>query len=363
MSEEMTINGMAVDPYVPTLYATRGGTGLNAILSSTYTEGTEANIKKTVAWGSGLATTGSISSFPYTGTVVNKSTPWSQSVYINISAYNEYTTKIDAPAGSTVNFSFSKVVMTLYLKDSTGRILEEKEITYRDFLTSHVRVTYADNSYDVFTDVNCVKDSSVGFGFAYTYKEIPKAITQIMFNGWLDVEALFPNYDSTYKVQPKIGGSNMAFTVDVEESTNSLLDKIVGWLSDIKDSITNIPQMIADGIKGLFIPSEETMVQIKEDWNTLLEERFGAIYQASEIITEFASNFTYKGEQGTIEVPATTFNLGEADFTFGGWTIQLVPDKFNFLVDMLKGILGIVATLFFVGAMKRKYDKIVGSEG
>lgn len=358
----MSINGMAVDPYIPTLYATRGSTGINAIISSSYTNTTLENIKKTVSWGSGLATTGSISSFPYTNTVTNNSIAWSESLFINLSAYNEYTTKINAPVGSTLNMSISQITMKLTLKNSSGAVVETKDITYSDFVCSSLRVAYSDSTYDLFTDVNCAKSAATGFGFSYTYKEVPKEVYQIVFNGWLDIDAIFPGYDSTYKVQPTIGGSNLKLTIDIEESTNSLLDKIVGWLSNIKDAVTNLPQLIADGIKGLFIPDEQTMVEIKESWSQLLEERFGAIYQAGSIITEFAENFTYKGEKNTIEVPATTFDLGVVDFTFGGWTIQLVHEEFKFLVDLLKGVIGIIFTLFFVGAMKRKYDKIVGAE-
>ncbi len=358
----MSINGMAVDPYVPTLYATRGSTGLNAIISSSYTNTTLENIKKTVSWGSGLATTGSISSFPYTNTVTNNSIAWSESLFINLSAYNEYTTKINAPVGSTLNMSFSKITMKLTLKNSSGAVVKTKDISYSDFVCSSVRVAYSDGSYDMFTDVNCAKSASTGFGFSYTCKEVPKEVYQIVFNGWLDVDALFPGYDNTYKVQPTIGGASMVLTVDIEESTNSLLDKIVGWLSNIKDAITNLPQLIADGIKGLFIPNEQTMVEIKESWSQLLEERFGAIYQAGDIISEFAENFTYKGEKNTIEVPSTTINLGVVDFTLGGWTVQLVPDKFKFLIDALKGIIGVTFTLFFVITMKRKYDKVMGAE-
>lgn len=359
--EEMTIDGMAVDPYVPTLYS-REVEGLKAVVSSTSSVSSLANIKKVVSWGSGLATTGVISSFPYTNTVTNNSVAWADGLYVNLSAYNEYTTKINAPVGSTLNISFSKITMSLALKNSSGATVKTKEISYSDFVVSSIRVAYADGSYDLFTDINCVKDASTGFSFSYTYKEVPKEVYQIVFNGWIDVDALFPGYDNTYKVQPTIGGSGMKLTVDIEESTNSLLDKIVGWLSNIKDAITNLPQLIADGIKGLFIPNEETMVEIKNSWDTLLEERFGAIYQAGSILTEFAENFTYKGEKNTIEVPATTFDFGEVDFVFGGWTVELVPQKLEFLVDLLKGVIGITFTLFFVGAMKRKYDKIVGAE-
>lgn len=358
----MTINGMAVDPYVPTLYS-RQVEGLKAIVSSTSSISSLENIKKAVSWGSGLATTGSISTFPYTNTVTNNSVAWSDGLFVNLSAYNEYTTKINAPVGSTLNISFSKITMSLALKNSSGATVKTKQISYSDFVCSSIRVAYSDGSYDMFTDINCVKSASTGFGFSYTYKEVPKEVYQIVFNGWLDVDVLFPGYDNTYKVQPTIGGSGMVLTVDIEESTNSLLDKIVGWLSNIKDAITNLPQLIADGIKGLFIPNEETMVEIKNSWNTLLEERFGAIYQAGQIISEFAEKFTYKSEKNTIDMPAVSVNLAGSVFSFGGYTVALVPERFAFLVSALKGLISICCTLLFVNALRNKYNKIVGESG
>lgn len=352
---------MAVDPYVPTLYA-RPVDGLKLILSSTSTKLTTEEIKNVISWGSGLATTGAISDFPYTGTVSNKSAQWHRNLHINLSAYNEYSTKINAPAKSTLHINIPKISMTLNVLNSSGTVVQSQVISYSNFVAANIRVAYSDGSYEHIYDTDFVKHNSNGFSYTYSIKDLPKQVSQVVFCGWVSVGQLFPDLDDTYSIQPVIGGSGLTLSVDYEESALTLLDKIIDWLSNIKDAITNLPQLIADGIKGLFIPNEETMVEIKNSWNTLLEERFGAIYQAGSILTEFAKNFTYKGEKNTIEVPATTFDLGVTDFTFGGWTIQLVHEKFQFLVDLLKGVIGIIFTLFFVGAMKRKYDKIVGAE-
>ena len=75
----------------------------------------------------------------------------------------------------------------------------------------------------------------------------------------------------------------LKLTVDIEECTNSLLDKIVGWLSNIKDAITNLPQLIADGVKGLFIPNEETIETAKRENITIITCK-KSTYEAATIL-------------------------------------------------------------------------------
>lgn len=143
---------------------------------------------------------------------------------------------------------------------------------------------------------------------------------------------------------------------DTVTDTNEKLDQTNNWLSNILDGITSIPEMILDGIKGLFVPDAEGLANQQEKWTQLLEDRFGAVYESVAIIDNFASAFTDQSTQTTIEFPSVTIPLAGADFVFGGWQVDVVPDGFEFLIEVLKKIIDIVCTFLFVQGMKRRLD-------
>ena len=90
-------------------------------------------------------------------------------------------------------------------------------------------------------------------------------------------------------------------TLSNTNSTSGLLGSIIAWLMSIRDGISNVASSIAslpgkiadliiEGIKGLFIPSEEDITAMKAKYQTLLEERLGFIYQVFDLVLGFFSN-------------------------------------------------------------------------
>lgn len=312
---------------------------------------------------------GSVSS----GTTID-SVGYCQSGYkIYMSNFTAYTNgqKLNIPKGSTnLSFAVTNISYRLRAYNDAGAKIYDKTLSPNDFLCSSVRVTYSDGSYEAFNNVGCLTQSSTGLlSFTYTVPEVQREIIQIAFCAWVNIGKLTGLYNNSsfndnYQVSITLCADNFKYSVDYEESTNSLLDNIIGWLSDIKDSIVNLPQLIwgyiSDGLKSLFIPTEEEMTAIKTDWENLFRDRFGALYEAGEIISTFMDNFTYMGEQTTVDVPTVNINLAGTAFSFGGWTIDLVPSKFAFLVGMLKSVVSIICTLLFVNTLRNKFNKLVG---
>lgn len=140
-------------------------------------------------------------------------------------------------------------------------------------------------------------------------------------------------------------------------------EKQTGLLGNILTGITNLPSKIGDaitnGIKNLFIPTKEDLVSVKDDWEQLLSDRFGAVYESTDIIDDFANAFTYDGTQETIDFPEITIELAGADFVFGGWEVDVIPERFDFLIDMLKLLIDIVCTFAFVNAMKKRLEGVL----
>lgn len=133
-------------------------------------------------------------------------------------------------------------------------------------------------------------------------------------------------------------------------------------LDNIEAEVKSLPEKIIDGIKGLFIPSEEAMISIRDKWDALMAERFGALYQAGSFISDFAENFRNYGTKRYLSFPEVTVTLAGTEFSFGGWSnVSMIPLKFQTIIDnYLKPIIGIVATFAFVVMLRNKFDKIVG---
>lgn len=97
--------------------------------------------------------------------------------------------------------------------------------------------------------------------------------------------------------------STYATVIVEEDQTDTLLGSIMGGVSDIIDGILNLPQLIIDGIKGLFIPDTEAMAAYQDKWFSLLSSRFGAIYEAVVLIDEFGQAISEQTKQGIIAFP------------------------------------------------------------
>lgn len=155
----------------------------------------------------------------------------------------------------------------------------------------------------------------------------------------------------------------------IQEQLKQQLDeeiKQTGFLERIWNGITELPGKIVTGIKeaiqDLFVPDAEAIASQKDKWEGLLADRFGAVYEAGTIAEDFAAAFVPGETQDMITFPATTFDLGEADFTFGGWEVDVIPDGFEGIIDTLKLIINIVCTLAFVNGLKNRFENVLDGD-
>lgn len=147
--------------------------------------------------------------------------------------------------------------------------------------------------------------------------------------------------------------------LDKVDETPGLLNSIIEIVKNIWTGITELPNKIIEGIKNLFIPSEEDITNMKDKWDTLLSDRFGALYQVTSLISDYASSFKEQSKN-TITFPSISIPLAGATFEFGGWEVQVVPDGFGIIFDTLKMITSILATMLFINGLKNRFDKIMG---
>lgn len=178
----------------------------------------------------------------------------------------------------------------------------------------------------------------------------------------------------TQEIKDSIDASTDEITGAVGDAADDIIanddenaEKTHGFLENIFDSITELPgklwTLISDGLKSLFVPSEDDMVEYKDKWDELLSERFGAVYQAASVIVDFLDDLQDSTQTSSISVPVVTIPLLDGEeFSFGGFDVTIVPDRFTFLVVSARAIVGVVCTFLFVNGLRKRYDEVMGVE-
>lgn len=163
-------------------------------------------------------------------------------------------------------------------------------------------------------------------------------------------------------------------SLEQEDEKTGLLKSIIEWLKGIKngitdlfDSIKELPSkiwsFIENGLKSLFVPSEEFLTGFKTDMEDMLREKLGAVYQVIEITLESWDSIMNSDKKNYINLPETTINLpNNNSFTFGGYKVNIVPDGFAFIVTSIKTIIGIACTILFINGLRKRYDEVMGVE-
>lgn len=112
----------------------------------------------------------------------------------------------------------------------------------------------------------------------------------------------------------------------------------------------------------LFAGSSDTpdkLEQVQEQSQELAEDRLGAVYQAGQVVDGLVGAFQNQTATEYLTVPVLTVPLGEVDWTIGGWEVQVVPDAFKPIVEILKTVIDIVCTLAFVKSMRARFERLL----
>lgn len=144
----------------------------------------------------------------------------------------------------------------------------------------------------------------------------------------------------------------------------NLFDSIIEGFSNIGKWFAELPsklwEVISNGLKNLFVPDNEYMVDYSTNWDNMLSDRLGAVYQVVNVIDDFWQNVQTADQVNTINMPLVSIPLPEGNiFSFGGYDVKIVPDGFGFVVDSLKLIIGIVCTTMFINGLKKRYDEVM----
>lgn len=136
---------------------------------------------------------------------------------------------------------------------------------------------------------------------------------------------------------------------------NGLLKSILEWLKSIKSGISgvasaiaNLPGLIVDGIKGLFVPSQDALQSLKSNYETLFKGKFGFIYQLYSWVLTFFGDLKTALTTGA----AYAFTFPGISFPMDGETITILDETAvsldNAAMTVLRPVLGTAVSFIVV---------------
>lgn len=191
--------------------------------------------------------------------------------------------------------------------------------------------------------------------------DVVKVSVEINYRPQYAFSGLNPNSNNwiykTSAFNTNSGYSDIGLYIQTDNA--GLLNKIINGITELPSKIWNL---VENGLKGLFVPSESQMTEVKGQWDSLLSDRFGGLYQTVQLIDDYAATFKEPGSsQSSIDFPEFRLNVGsESEFVLQAHDVQIVPDRFSFLVDVVKTIISIIATCLFVNGLRNKFERLVG---
>lgn len=182
--------------------------------------------------------------------------------------------------------------------------------------------------------------------------------------------------------------TNLDLHFDVDSSETGFFKSILEWLKNIKNGISNLGESISqlpskignfiiDGLKSLFVPSEDYFTGTdsspgySDRWDELLSSRFGAIYQIGGKVVEFAETILTAMSGDTLDtikfpevhIPLLGKGSGvKESLLFGGWNVSIKVEGLQFFYTAIKSASGVAGTFLFFKGLRRRYDEVMGVE-
>lgn len=322
-------------------------------------------------------------SFTYEG-IVNANNAWrglnvdDNQIFTSVSQLQEYDFIIYSAPSNVDYASFGKVRhvhigLNMYFESyARGGFAMTSPVGIRKITDASNSISaYPDNYAGTFRGISGNTDASVDLsnyygvvsgsllnGNAWDWRPILYKIQSGGGFSGVYFDNVIASYDSKLYFGiwcPYVGGSiqtspPVETTTVTSETTTSInvnvdvnLNETNGILSGIKQGIDNIVTGIINGLKALFIPSDDFMDGFKSDMQQLLEEHLGGLYEAEQIMVDSFEQFPDVAAKSEIYIPPAQLPLGGETFSVGGWHVplkvsglpSLLYDGIAFIIDFL----------------------------
>lgn len=280
-----------------------------------------------------LQTASTFVATPYNGFTDGAVAPWQACVQVlDWQLYDEITIwgSVDLASLGSVRASIGNISLPVtmnYIDVTTGEYVESPDLTYPDY--------YGKYLYSIKIDISDVNPS-----LSSTY---PQLLCYMTGKYW-DKSGMIMGF------QYVTGDLAVADTTEASWRT---------WAKNLLKEVQALPERIGEEMGKLFQPSAGKLEQVQEQSQELAEDRLGAVAQAGQVIDGIAGAFQSQTATEFLTVPVMVVPLGEVNWEIGGWTVQVVPDAFKPIVDVLKMMIDIVCTLAFLKSMRARFERML----
>lgn len=132
----------------------------------------------------------------------------------------------------------------------------------------------------------------------------------------------------------------------------SQIGNIISDLGNILSSLTELPgklwDLISEGLQSLFIPTDEQLQELSENYDGLWESKLGFVYQMFSFVVD-----TFSGLKGVLSAADNyIFHFPGISFPMNGQMLEIIPAQDvsldNAVMDVLRPVLGTIVTIVSV---------------
>lgn len=195
--------------------------------------------------------------------------------------------------------------------------------------------------------------SSLGFRFYFGHVGTQYSVPLSTQRGLCFAFAYYDMQINDFNTQQGLFSSLFKWLADIRDGITGVASNIASGFGNVVNAITSLPGLIVDGIKNLFIPSQQDLETLKANYETMLEEKLGLVWQVGDWLTSFANTMISAFTGGT----SYTFEFPGISFSMNGQTHEIVPAQTvsleNAFMSVMRPVLGTAVSFICIIAFIR----------
>lgn len=154
-------------------------------------------------------------------------------------------------------------------------------------------------------------------------------------------------------------------TQNIINAVTQKVDEVKIGITEVKDSILDLPNKIQEMLLGLIVPDSDTMADKYSEFSGLLEEKLGVIYQIPMMLFDFFDTIVNAATtpQTSLTLPAFTLPWidGSTLTVWNSMEYKIIPDGLEVLSDLIKTVTSMTVVVLTFNSVKRAYERFLRS--